>query len=453
MSTSPPSTEGLTLPHSVEAEREILAAALVDSSTMDTVVEAGVTAEDFYLERHSLVFESMGKIHERQGTIDEITLREKMKDLGTWDKAGGSRTLGDLLDRAGTTSHLPHYCGIVREKAMTRRMIEAARSIEVDGLRRTEDVADYLDEAERRVFAVLESRSNTSMRPISHVVKDAFEQISAAYDSEDHLTGLGTGFKDLDALTQGLHPGDLVIIAGRPGMGKTSFVLNLAANCALKHEAAVAVFSLEMPADQLATRLLASEARIGLKRLRSGMLAEDDWPKLTNAADRLTTARLFIDDSPGINPSSIRAKCRRLARKGGLDLVIVDYLQLMTSGQFRRESSREQEISYISRTLKGLAKDLGIPVIALSQLNRSVESRTDKRPQMSDLRESGAIEQDADIIGFIYREEFYKRDMDESQRGLAELIISKHRNGPTGTVRLKFWHSWTRFDSLSHDDR
>ncbi|MEC9072110.1 MAG: replicative DNA helicase, partial [Myxococcota bacterium] len=390
----------------------------------------------FYMERHALVFDAMKTLYEQSGSIDEVTLRDTMKTVGSWERAGGNRTLAELLDRAGTTSNLPHYCEIVQGKAMIRRMIETARTIEVEGIQGVSDVQSFLDASEQSVFEVLEKRAQTSMRKVSEVVKSAIERIALVADSDDSVTGLSSGYRDLDKLTQGLQDGDLVIIAARPAMGKTSFVLNIAANAAIRSGASVGLFSLEMPAKQLATRLLATEARLDVSNLRGGMLKEEDWPRLTEAANKLHQATIFIDDTPGISPASIRAKCRRLKRQHGLDLVIIDYLQLMQSG--RRETSREQEISAISRNLKGLAKDLSVPVLALSQLNRGVESRTDKRPLMSDPRESGAIEQDADLIAFIYREEVYNQELEESLRGIAELIVAKHRNGPTGTVKLKF---------------
>ena len=438
--------DALALPHALPAEREVLSAVFIDPSAMDTLLEQ-LSPPDFYLERHRLVFEAMQREYESSGTVDVVTLQQNLLDHGTWEKAGGARTLAELLDRAGKTSNLGHYCKIVRSKALIRNMIEAARTIETDGLQDISDVSEFLDKAEAQVFAVLEERVSTELRPISDVVRATIEQIEAAYDADGAVTGLGSGFRDLDSITHGLQKGDLIVVAARPAMGKTSFCLNMAANSALRYGGKVAFFSLEMPAEQLATRLLAAEARIDVSRLRGGYLSDDDWPRLVEAADRLSKAGIFIDDTPGISPSGLRAKCRRLARREGLDLVIIDYLQLMSGGQNIR--SREQEISYISRSLKGLAKDLGAPVVALSQLNRGVESRTDKRPLMSDLRESGAIEQDADIILFLYREEVYKKDIDESMRGIAELIISKHRNGPTGSVKLKFWHAHTRFDNLA----
>ena len=441
--------DGLSLPHSLEAEREVLAAVLVDPNAMDTIGEA-LKSDDFYFERHGLVFEAMAELHEGGSSIDPITLQQQLKDRGWWDKAGGAHTIGELLDRVGTLANLEHYCEIVSKKAMIRRMIEAARRIEVDGLQDIADVDEFLDDAERGVFSVLEERATSNLRPIAEVVTATITQIEAAFDSEGDVTGVGTGFRDLDKLTHGFQPGDLIILAARPAMGKTSFVLNLAANSALRHDAVVALFSLEMPSEQLVARLLSAEGRVDLGRLRGGYISDDEWPRLTEAADRVSRARMFLDDTPAASPTAIRAKCRRLKRKFGLDLVIIDYLQLMSGGN-RNHGSREQEISSISRSLKGLAKELSLPVIALSQLNRGLESRTDKRPMLSDLRESGAIEQDADIICFIYREEVYKKDIEESERGIAELIVGKHRNGPTGTIKLKFWNAWTRFDNLAQD--
>jgi len=441
--------DGLALPHSIEAEREVLAAAFVDSTSLDTIAEL-VKAEDFYQERHGLVYQAMMDLHEGGSGVDPVTVGQQLKDRGWWDKSGGARTLGELLDRVGSLAHLEHYCEIVSKKAMIRRMIDAARKIETEGLQDIADVEEFLDEAERGVFSVLENRASQNLRHVRDVIETAVTQLQNIVDAGDDVTGTGTGFRDFDRITHGLQPGDLVILAARPAMGKTSFVLNLAANAALRFNASVAIFSLEMPSEQLVQRLIAAEGRLDLGRMRGGHIYDDEWPRLMEAADRVSNARIYLDDTPAASPTAVRAKCRRLKRQDGLDLVVIDYLQLMSGGT-RHQGSREQEISYISRALKGLAKELGAPVVALSQLNRGLESRTDKRPLLSDLRESGAIEQDADIICFIYREEVYKKDLEESERGIAELIIGKHRNGPTGTVRLKFWHSQTRFDNLAEN--
>ena len=437
-----------TLPHSTDAEREVLAAVFIDTGALDVITEH-LTSADFYHERHQLVFEAMSRLNERNGSVDFVTLNQELKDSGHWEKSGGAQTLATLLDRAGTTSNLTHYCQIVAQKATLRNMIDAARTIETEGFESMENVAEYLERAEANVFSVLEGRYQTDLRPVRDVVLDTIKEIEQTYESDGSVTGVGTGFVDLDKLTHGLQRGDLIILAARPAMGKTSFALNVAQNAAVQHKSSVAVFSLEMPSTQLAMRLLAARARCDVGKLRGGYLANDDWERLAAASEDLSHAKIFIDDTPGASVSSIRAKCRRLHRKQGLDLILIDYLQLM-SGNPGTEKSREQEISGISRSLKHLAKELNVPVIALSQLNRGVESRTDKRPLMSDLRESGAIEQDADIIMFIYRDEVYNKNVDERFRGVAELIISKHRNGPTGTVNLKFWNSFTRFDSLAN---
>ncbi len=441
------SSGGLTAPHSVEAEREVLAAVLVEPTSMDQLLE-GLTAEDFYLEAHGLLFDAMQRVYERTQTVDLVTLRQDLRDHGHFERAGGDMALARLLDRAGTTANLAHYIRIVRDKAMVRRMIAAAQSIEAEGFQDVSDLTSYLDRAEQAVFSVLENRQNTNLRPMSEVVRSSLDQIQAAYDNEGGITGVGTGFLDLDHLTHGLQAGDLIIIAARPAMGKTSFALNVATNAALKHQRTAAIFSLEMPAEQLASRMLASQAQVDVSSLRGGKLREEDWPRLMTAAEALTQANIYMDDTPGATASAIRAMCRRLKRRGGLDLVVIDYLQLMAG---ERGRSREEDISHISRSLKHLAKELSIPVIALSQLNRGPEGRTDKRPLMSDLRESGAIEQDADIIMFLYRDEVYNKSIEEDQRGVAELIIAKHRNGPTATVRLKFWHAYTRFDNLARE--
>lgn len=440
--------EGIKPPHSLEAEREVLSAVFIDPNSMDTLQES-LQPEDFYLERHQILFGVLAQMHDRGVAIDLVTTKQALVDRGQYEKIGGARTLGELLDRAGTVSNLDHYCAIVRQKSVLRRIVEVARQIETAGLQDVADVDEFLDEAERSVFSVLEERADTHLRPIRDVIGAAIDQIQAAFDAEGDVTGVGTGFRDWDRLSHGLQGGDLVILAARPAMGKTSFALNVAVNAATKYNASVAIFSLEMPAEQLAQRLLACEARIDLSRMRGGYLQEDEWPKLVQAADDIAKAKIYLDDLPGATPVQIRAKCRRLKHREGLDLVIVDYLQLMHAGI--RMGSREQEISYISRSLKGLAKDLKCPVVALSQLNRGLESRTDKRPMMADLRESGAIEQDADMICFIYREEVYNKECPPEQQGVAELIVGKHRNGPTGTVRLKFWRAWTRFDNLAKE--
>ncbi len=448
---SAPAPSGqLRMPHSLEAEREVLSAVMIDQEVMDALSEK-LRPEDFYVERHQHVFAAMMDLHENSQPIDIVTLSQRLKDLGTFEKAGGLSGISAIIDRQGSLANVEEYRNIIAKKSALRRMITAAREVEVSGMGDVSDVDEFLDEAERKIFDVLENRQSTDLMPIGQVIHLAMNQMEAANNAGDEITGIGTGFRDWDRITHGLQRGDLIILAARPAMGKTSFVLNVALNSALKHGAAVAIFSLEMPSEQLAQRLLAAEARVNLSDMRGSKLGVDEWARLNHAADHVAGARIYMDDQAGATPMQVRAKCRRLKRKDGLDLVVIDYLQLMNAGT--RQGSREQEISYISRSLKALAKELSCPVIALSQLNRTLESRADKRPIMSDLRESGAIEQDADMICFVYRDEVYMKpeEITEDKRGIAELIVGKHRNGATGTVKLKFWHSYTRFDNLAEE--
>lgn len=437
---------GRTPPANLEAERAILGAVLLDPGTLNTVLEQ-VKEPDFYRESHQHIFAAICALFERNEPFDPIALSDELRRAGTFDSVGGSAYISSLLDAVPAMSSIEHYARMVAEKATSRRMIWAASEIVSVGYNAELSPAEYLDQAQKLVFEVLDAGSRSEAVPLKHVLKDAISHIQTLYEKREGVTGLTTGYEKLDALLLGLHPTDLIILAARPAMGKTTFVLNLAANAALLGNAAVVVFSLEMGSEQLALRLLSSESRIELSKLRSGFLSDSDWPRLANAAARLAEARIFIDETPAASALDIRAKTRRLRLEGKCDLIIIDYLQLMRGRS--NSQSREQEISEISRSLKGLAKELHVPVIALSQLNRGLEQRTDKRPMMSDLRESGAIEQDADIIGFIYRDEVYHPETED--KGIGEIIISKHRNGPTGTVKLKFFNTFTRFDNLFED--
>lgn len=432
-------------PHSVDAEREVLAAVFIDPEAIDLVLES-LHADDFYVERHRLVFQAMQATHKAGSAVDLVTLMEAMKTSGTLDRAGGIQTLSTILDRIGTVTNVEHYARIVRDRAQVRRMIDVGRSIVSEGLQ-SPDVTDYLDASERAVFEVMSRTSSSSARPMSELVGTSLERIQRAYESGSDVTGVGSGFGDLDRLTHGWQPGELTILGARPSMGKSALAGQLAVAEA-RRGGTVAVFSLEMPGEQWSNRVLAAEARIDLSRLSAGIIADDEWTSLTAATAVMERMPIIVDDDAMMTPSRMRARCRRIARRHGLSLVIVDYLQLMSGDTRKGSGSREQEIAYISRSLKGLAKDLKCPVIALSQLNRGLESRADKRPMLSDLRESGSIEQDADLVCFIYREEVYTRDVPPEQQGVAELIVAKNRNGPCATVRLKFWSSWTRFDSL-----
>jgi replicative DNA helicase len=374
-----------------------------------------------------------------------VTLVDRLRSVGSLEQAGGADYIPTLADEVPTSAGVVNYAKIVREKAVLRHLIETSTEIVQDCFDAPGDVDQLLDEAERRIFAISEERIRSGFLSMREIVKSSFKTIESLYEKKEHITGIPSGFADIDELTSGFQPADLVIIAGRPSMGKTAFCLNIAQYASMKKEMTVAIFSLEMAKEQLVMRMLCSEARIDAHRLRSGFLGQTDWPKLSTAAGRLADSTIYIDDTPAISSMEMRAKTRRLKADKGLDLVIVDYLQLM-SGRSRSDS-REQEISEISRSLKALAKELGVPVLALSQLNRGVESRMDKRPILADLRESGAIEQDADVIIFIYRDEVYNKE--SMEKGIAEIIIGKQRNGPVGTRKLTWLDKYTRFEDLS----
>jgi len=431
-------------PQNLEAERAVLGAILMDNETVYTVMEI-LEPSAFYQPSHRLIFNTMLDLSERGEPIDIVTLVDRLRSTGNLDKAGGADYLPTLADEVPTSAGVANYAKIVREKATLRNLIETSTEIVQDCFDAPGDVDQLLDEAERRIFAISEERIRSGFLSMKEIVKSSFKTIESLYEKKEHITGVPTGFADIDELTSGFQSSDLIIIAGRPSMGKTAFCLNIAQYASMKKKLTVAVFSLEMAKEQLVMRMLCSEARIDAHRLRSGFLGQTDWPKLSTAAGRLADASIYIDDTPAISSMEMRAKTRRLKADKGLDLVIVDYLQLM-SGRGRSDS-REQEISEISRSLKALAKELGVPVVALSQLNRGVESRMDKRPILADLRESGAIEQDADVIIFIYRDEVYNKE--SMEKGIAEIIIGKQRNGPVGTRKLTWLDKYTRFEDLT----
>jgi replicative DNA helicase len=452
-----PPSGGRVPPQSLDAERSLLGGILLDSTALEDVLDL-VKPEDFYKEAHRKVFEAMAALFNKSEPVDRISVKNQLTAAGVFASIGGDDFI-DLLDKlVPETAAVGYYARTVREKAVARRLIEAGQAIAAQGFEQAGSVADYLDESERRIFAITEQRARTGFVPVQTAVKDAFALIETLYNRKEDITGVPTGFLDLDRLTSGFQPGDLVILAARPSMGKTAFCLNLATHAALRarfreKRIGVAIFSLEMPSVQLVMRMLASEARVDAQRLRTGRLVDSDWSKLAQAAGLLADANIQIDDSSQLSVLELRARCRRLASKckeaeAPLGLVIIDYLQLMKGNE--RIDSREQQISEISRSLKGLAKELAIPIIALSQLNRSLEKRPDKRPVMSDLRESGAIEQDADTICFLYREEVYEKDKEEV-KGVAEVIIGKQRNGPIGTANVAFQHEYTRFENLTRD--
>jgi replicative DNA helicase len=430
-------------PHNVEAEQSILGGVLFENDALNTIIEF-LEDGDFYREAHQKIFKCMIALSEKNEPLDLITLTNELKKKKELEEIGGSSYLAGLVESVPTAANIVYYAKIVKEKSILRKLISTATAIVTQSYQEGKNLEDFLDEAEQAIFRISENQVRPAFYPIKEIVKESFKVIERLYEKKELITGVPSGFKDLDRKTAGFQNADLIIVAGRPSMGKTALCLNIAQHAAINVKIPTAIFSLEMSKEQLAIRMLCSEARVDSARLRSGFLSESDWPKLTMAAGALSDAPIFIDDSAAISVLELRAKARRLKADRGLGLVVVDYLQLMRgrSGAERRE----QEISEISRSLKALAKELNIPVIAISQLSRKAEDRPGRRPQLSDLRESGAIEQDADVIIFIYRDEVYNPDSD--QRGTAEVIIGKQRNGPTGKADLSFISEFTTFKDL-----
>jgi len=434
-------------PQNLEAEQSILGGILLENSSINGALEI-LSKGDFYNEAHRKIFSTIIELSEKNEPVDLITLSNALKDKSMLDSVGGTSYLASLVDNVPSAANVANYAKIVKEKAILRGLIGSATDIINSCYETGSDVDEVLDKAEHSIFEISENKVRPSFYQIRDIVKDSFRAIEDLYARKELITGVPTGFERIDDLTSGLQKSDLIIIAGRPSMGKTSLALNIAQFAALEGQTPVAIFSLEMSKEQLAFRLLASEAKVDSQRLRKGFLGETDWPKLTTAAGRLSEAPLYIDDTPAITILEMKAKSRRLKADAGLGLIVVDYIQLMRAGGYR--DNREQEISEISRSLKALAKELKVPVIALSQLNRKVEDRPNRRPQMADLRESGAIEQDADVIAFIYRDEVYNKSEDNTEKGLAEIIIAKQRNGPIGIVKLAFLEKFTSFENLAH---
>ncbi len=442
MATEVLSTEGRTLPHNPEAERTVLGAVLVDNAAFNSAAEL-LTREDFYREAHRRIFDAMAALAERSQPIDLVTLKDELLRGAALEAVGGAAYLGGLVDGVPRITNVEQWSRIIKEKSVLRNLIHASNRIVQSCYEAEDEAAVILDRAEKSIFDIAERRIRQGFVGIREIVKESFRTIDQLSQSKELVTGLPTGFVDLDERTSGLQRGDLVIVAARPAMGKTSFCLNMAQHASLRAGETVGLFSLEMSKEQLVLRLLCADARVDAHRLRTGKLQEKDWARLAKAYADLSTSKIFIDDSASVTPLEMRAKARRLKAEHGLGLIVVDYLQLV-SGPSRAEN-RQQEISSISRSLKGLAKELAVPVVAVSQLSRAPEARTDRRPQLSDLRESGALEQDADLVMFIYREEEYKPS--EENKGIAEIIIGKQRNGPTGTLRLAFIKEFTRFEN------
>ena len=433
-------------PQNVEMEQSILGAILQNNDALIRLADT-LQEDDFYHEAHKWLYRAMLDLFQENVPIDVLTVNEWLKKKNRLDAIGGPAYLAELVELVPTAAHVDYHARVVREKSVLRALIRTATNIVTDSYEADEDVATLLDRAERAILEISQGKATSGFADLQNVLKDSFRQLETLSARKDPITGLPTGFGDLDRQTAGLQPSDLIIIAGRPSMGKTTLALNIAAHAGMRTGKPIAVFSLEMSKEQLALRMLCAEARVDSAKLRTGFLAGSDWSLLTTAAGDLSgQASIYIDDTPMQTALDIRAKARRLrSEQGDLGLVIIDYLQLM-QGRSRAEN-RQQEISDITRSLKALARELHVPVVALSQLSRAVEQRRPPKPQLSDLRESGAIEQDADVVALLYRDEVYDEDSDE--RGVAEVNIAKHRNGPTGTLRLAFRGEFTRFDNLA----
>lgn len=436
-------------PYALDAEQSVLGGVLLDNQAWDQI-SSKLCEADFYRHEHRLIYRVISELAEEANPFDVITISDALKNIDELDSAGGEAYLFELSNNTPSIANIAAYADIVREKSVQRQLISVANEIADVGFNPSgRELSDMLDFAETKIFAIAEQTGTDSgPEKLKDVLAQAVEKIDKLYHSDGDTTGLSTCFTDFDKMSSGLQPADLVIVAGRPSMGKTLFAMNIAENVALHSNASVLVFSMEMPSDSLAMRMISSLGRIEQNRVRTGQLKDDDWPRVTSAVNMLAEAPIFIDDTPGLSPAEVRARARRLVKEHGpLGVIVIDYLQLMKVPGFKVEN-RTAEISEISRSLKALAKELNVPVVALSQLNRSLEQRADRRPVMSDLRESGAIEQDADLIAFIYRDEVYNEDSPD--KGTAEIIIAKQRNGPIGKVRLAFLGHFARFEDLAY---
>ena len=431
-------------PHSVEAERAVIGSMMMDAEAVQLAMEM-LHAEDFYNGQYGVIFDALVKLYQQGVSADLVTIQEKLREMELPAELTSTSFIADIIDSVPTSANIRSYAKIVHDKAMLRRLIKVTEQVTADCYLDKQSLNDILDDTEKKVFDVVQQRNSGEFENIRDVVLRTLDEIEQASKQKGHITGLETGFRDLDFKTGGLHKSDLILIAARPAMGKTAFVLNLAEYIVLHSTKTVAVFSLEMGKEQLAKRMLAMHAKIDSQKLRTGALEDDEWGKLVDSVRLLGNSNLVIDNASGITATEIRSKCRKLKAQQGLDLVIIDYLQLM-AGSGRRGENRQQEISEISRSLKVMAMELQIPVIALSQLSRAVEQRPDKKPMLSDLRESGAIEQDADIVMFLYRDEYYNPDTE--LKGQAEVIIAKHRAGPTGSIHLAWLGEYTKFANL-----
>lgn len=431
-------------PHDIEAEQAVIGSMLTDKDAVIAAIEV-LKEEDFYREDHKAIYSAILNLYNRSEPIDIITLKAELTSMGMFDKIGGLEYLAELPEKVPTTANVEKYIKIVEEKAMLRNLIKTANEIIELGYDPTEDLDNIMDNAEKKIFNIMQDKNQKGYAPIKDILVDTFTQLEQLYNQKQHITGVPTGFADLDYKTAGLHNSDLILVAARPAMGKSAFALNIASYAAVKANTPTVIFSLEMSKEQMVNRILCSEAMVDSNKVRTGKIEEEDWIKIAGAMGPLSEAQIFIDDTPGISINEIRAKCRKLKLEKNIGLVVIDYLQLV-QGTGKKGSSREQEISEISRSLKILAKEINVPVIALSQLSRAPEQRPDHRPMLSDLRESGAIEQDADIVMFLYRDDYYNEESEK--KNIAEVILAKHRSGSTGTVELLWLGNYTKFANI-----
>ena len=434
-------------PQNVEAEKSVLGSMLIDQEAIGVAIEV-LDERWFYDDAHRKIYKAVIDLYQARKNVDLITLSDKLKSDGLLEQIGGATYLSGIIDIVPTSANVEYYAHIVKEKGVLRKLIQNATSIITDSYKFIGNIEEAVDNAERLIFEVADLKQSQKTSHIKDLVKEGIEKLDRLYQRKEHITGIATGFTKFDSMTSGLQVSDLIIVAGRPSMGKSALAVSIAEKVGIDRKQGVAIFSLEMSKEQLVQRMLCSQAGVDAHKVRSGFLAPSDWPKLTAAAGRLSESKILIDDTPAISALELRAKARRLKANNQIDLIILDYLQLMRGST--KADSRQQEISEISRSLKALARELKVPIIALSQLSRAVESRQDHRPQLSDLRESGAIEQDADLVVLLMREEYYNQT--EENRGLADVIIAKQRNGPVGTVKLAFIKEYMRFENLVHGD-
>ena len=433
-------------PHDLEAEQAVIGSMLTDKEAVISAIES-LSDSDFYREDNRLIYSAIMNLYNRGDAIDIITLKSELSSMGKLEAVGGLEYLAELPEKVPTTANVDKYIKIVEEKSSLRTLIRTANELITLGYDPTQEVDELMDNAEKKIFGVMQNRNQKSYSSMKDILVDTFIELEELYNRKEHVTGVPTGFIDLDYKTAGLHGSELILVAARPAMGKSAFALNIATNAAVRAKTPVAIFSLEMSKEQMANRILCSEALVDSNKVRTGKVEDDDWTKLAEASGILSEAEIFIDDTPGISIMEIRAKCRKMKLEKNIGLVVIDYLQLV-QGSNKRAGSREQEIAEISRSLKILAKEINVPVIALSQLSRAPEQRPDHRPMLSDLRESGSIEQDADLVMFLYRDDYYNQDSEK--KNVAEVILAKHRAGSTGTIELAWLGSYTKFANLEN---